>query len=724
IPEKAPLIAQHIEYNTIMCLSPEQQSLLEHPVSSKIFLHGPAGTGKTTAGVKWLKKLLNSGIPAHNIMVFVPQRSLAKPYQDSMRNDLFQAHSLINTTTLGGLARRMIDLFWPMISRDTGVASPNQPPHFLTLETAQYYMAHIVRPLMDDEGFLGNLTINRNRIYSQILDNLNKAALVGFSHQDIGDRLKAAWIGDIAQFNIYDDVQACANRFRIFCLEHNLLDFSLQVEIFLRLLWPSPLCRNHLTQSYRHLIVDNIEEDTPVSHDILSEWLPDFDSALVIFDEEAGYRYFLGADVQSAFSLKRKCHTVIKFTQNQVNAPGIIQIKSGIRHAIAQLEGNPQEEKPELNLLQSGLVIPQEINKYFPDMVKWVAEQIKILVDEDVPPGEIVILAPFMPDVLRFAISNQLGEFGIPHVSHRPSRALRDEPATQAMLTLVSAAFPAWKMLPKRINMAFALMQVIDGLDLVRAQLLTAYVYKENAEDFPLQPFDSAPIDVRDRVTYRVGARYDQLQIWLKAAQISDSNTLDFFLSRLFGEVLSQSGFGFHNDLNSGNTISNLIESIQKFRWVVGDQVPKEMYSIGKEYIQMVQDGVIAAQYVRTGDGDSTNAVFLSPAYTFLISNHPVDIQFWLDVGSPSWYQRLEQPLTHPYVLSRHWQQGNTWDAEKEVFAAQESLHRLAIGLLNRCRKKVYLGMSELDVRGYDNRGLLVRIFQHILQRAQQVQND
>ncbi len=725
IPEKAPLIAQHIEYNTIMCLTPEQQSLLENPHTSKIFLHGLAGTGKTTAGVKWLKKLLKSGIPAHQIMVFVPQRALSLPYQAFMRDDLFQVHSLINTMTLGSLARRTIDLFWPMISPDTGVSLPNQPPHFLTLETAQYYMAHIVRPLMDEEGFFDNLTINRNRIYSQILDNLNKSALVGFSHQEIGDRLKTAWIGDIAQINVYDDVQACANRFRVFCLEHNLLDFSLQVEIFLRLLWPSPLCRDHLTRSYRHLIVDNVEEDTPVTHDILSEWLPEFDSALIIFDNEAGYRYFLGADVQSAFSLSGQCDTVVEFTMNLVNAPGIIQIKSGVRHAIAQLEGKPQENKPDLHLLQSSLVIPQETNKYFPDMIRWVANQINILVKDGVSPGEIVVLAPFMPDVLRFGIANQLDEFGIPHFSHRPSRALRDEPATKAMLTLASTAFSAWKMLPKRINIAFALMQVIDGLDLVRAQLLTAYVYNENTEGFPLQPFDAAPIDIRDRITYRVGARYDLLQNWLKTSHISESNTLDFFLSRMFGEVLSQPGFGFHNDLNSANTIANLIESIQKFRWAVGDQIPNETFSIGKEYIQMVQDGVIAAQYVRTSEELSNDAVFLSPAYTFLISNHPVDVQFWLDVGSPSWYQRLEQPLTHPYVLSRHWKYGDVWDAEKELYAAQETLRRLSIGLLNRCRNKVYLGMSELDVRGYDNRGLLVRIFQHILQRAQQqVQND
>ena len=133
---------------------------------------------------------------------------------------------------------------------------------------------------------------------------------------------------------------------------------------------------------------------------------------------------------------------------------------------------------------------------------------------------------------------------------------------------------------------------------------------------------------------------------------------------------------------------------------------------------------MIAAQYIQSWDSDFSDAVLLSPAYTFLMSNRPVDIQFWLDIGSPSWYQRLDQPLTHPYVLSRGWEPGEQWDSEDELAASYQSLKRLSLGLLNRCRKKVYLGMSELDVRGYENRGLLIRIIQNILQHAKRGGHD
>ncbi len=706
-------------YNNHMPLSLEQKALQEQPLPSKIFLQGQAGTGKTTAGTLWLKKLLDSGIPAHEILIVIPQRTLAQPYLECLRDETVLAHSLVTTLTLGGLARRMVDLFWPLVSREIGVAKPNLPPQFLTLETAQYYMSYIVRPLIEKEGYFESLIINRNRIYSQILDNINKAAIVGFDYTEIGDRLKASWVGDIEQFHIYDDVQSCVNRFRNFCLENNLLDFSLQVEVFIKHLWSSPLCHNYLVRSYRHLIVDNLEEDTPVCHDILREWLPDFDSALLIFDQGAGYRFFLGADIASGYSLRKECDSIFQFEENLVNEPCITHLKSGLEHAILSLQGGSRKGiRIPYDAIKDSIQSPEENPKYFPVMVHWVANQVANLITAGTPPGEIVVLAPFMPDVLRFYLSNQFDELGIPHQSHRPSRSLRDEPTTQTLLTLATVAFQDWEMLPKRINLAFALMQVIEGLDLVRAQLLTAYVYDARSGEFPLKTFEVVPGEIRDRVTYQVGKRYDHLRDWLESNAPQNTNRLDFFLNHLFGEVLSQPGYGFHNNLDSGNTIANLIESIQKFRWAIGPQLPAEMFTIGREYVQMVQDGIIAAQYVHEWERQDSNSVLISPAYTFLINNQPVDYQFWLDIGSPSWYQRLNQPLTQPYVLSRNWVEGDLWDSEDELAHAHETLRRLTLGLLHRCRKKVFIGMSELDVRGFENRGLLIRLIQHVLQSA------
>ena len=133
----------------------------------------------------------------------------------------------------------------------------------------------------------------------------------------------------------------------------------------------------------------------------------------------------------------------------------------------------------------------------------------------------------------------------------------------------------------------------------------------------------------------------------------------------------------------------------------------------------MVEDGVLAAQYVSAWQEPDarTDAVLLAPAYTFLMMNRPVDYQFWLDIGSRGWYERLYQPLTHPYVLSRQWDGQLQWGDADEHAASQQRLYRLAAGLLRRCRKQVFLGLSELGEQGYEQRGPLLWAFNQVLRQ-------
>ncbi|MCJ7620539.1 MAG: hypothetical protein MUP64_10025, partial [Anaerolineae bacterium] len=194
-------------------MSREQLELMQRPVEIRVFLQGPAGSGKTTAGVRRMLHVLDSGVPGEAVLVVVPQRTLATPYYDALHSPDLAPGGQVTVLTVGGLARRMVDLFWPLVAEKAGFGHPERKPTFLTLETAQYYMARVVRPLLD-QGYFESLVIDRNRLYSQIIDDLNKAAVVGFPYTEIGERLKAAWGGDPAEKRIYDEAQECATRFR------------------------------------------------------------------------------------------------------------------------------------------------------------------------------------------------------------------------------------------------------------------------------------------------------------------------------------------------------------------------------------------------------------------------------------------------------------------------------------------------------------------------------
>ncbi|MHB8778840.1 MAG: DEAD/DEAH box helicase [Anaerolineales bacterium] len=688
-------------------LSPLQRQVIESPLDHKLFVCGAAGTGKTTAGVERMRYLLAQGVPADTILMLAPQRTLQEPYLDLLYSPERRAGGEVTSATIGGLAKRMCDLFWPIAAEAAGFNNPELPPIFLTLETAQYYMAYLVRPLLEEKGYFQSLTINRNRLYSQILDNLNKAAVVGFSYREISSRLDSAWFGDPAQRHIYTEAQECATRFREYCLNHNLLDFSLQLEIFTDILWPQEQVRSYLSHTYHHLIYDNVEEDTPRAHDMIGDWLANFSSALLIYDNDAGYRNFLGGDSVTGAALSAGCDEIVEFNGSFVSSEDLAQLSNSLVSAIRN------ENIPSIDTNHTLEFI---LSHFYPEMLDEIVRRVKFLIEENgIPPSEIVILAPYLSDALRFSISNRLGEAKIPWRTQRPSRSLRDEAASKTLLTLSALAHPHWNIRPTKFDVAHAFMLALNT-DLIRAQLLTEIVYR--TKDFQLSAFDAIKPETQERITYALGSRYTNLRNWLEEYHSSAPLPLDFFLRKLFGEVTSQPDYGFHLNLDAVRVAASLIESIKKFRNAMEPSyvsMDNPAFDLGREYLAMLEDGVIAAQYLESWRSEDKDAVLVAPAHTFLMMNRPATVQFWLDPGSNGWTQRLSQPLTQPYVLSRHWESGRTWTDADEVNAETESLARLAGGLLSRCRKKIFLAIADLSETGFEQRGTLLRAFQKVI---------
>lgn len=695
-----------------MRLLKNQQAVAKDNLDKTVFLEGVAGTGKTTAAIERVKQLLRKGVDADSILILVPQATLAAPYKDSLRRARVENGANVRSATLGSLAYQVIDLFWPIVAEEVGVAHPQERPHFLSLELVQYYMTRFIEPEITRRDYFNSIHASKNRLYTQIVDNLNKAALVGFPYRTIGERLKSAWTGDSAQAYVYDDAQACANLFRELCRQHNLLDFSFQMEIFAKNLWTLPQPRQYLTRQYRHLIVDNIEEESPTMHGILADWLDDCDSALLIYDAEGGYRRFLGADSISAYALKERCQVQITLDKARVMSPEIEAFQVEVARSLSR----PNTEKAEAD---PRAAIAYADNRYLPQMIDWTVDSIAALIhDEGVSPKQIVILSAFLPDALRFALQTRLTERGIPSRTHRPSRALHEEPSVRTLITLAKLAHPQWDNPPEKFDMAFALTASIAELDLVRARLLTDILFR----DGQLLPFENiTDAKVQARITFDLASRYERLRKWIDRYQQGEGLPLDAFFSKLFGEILSQPHFGFHQRYDAVNAAANLIDSAREFRQTVSRIEPN--LPTGFEYIRMVDAGVIANQYVREREAGERDAVLIAPAYTFLTHNVPVDYQFWLNIGSNGWGERLYQPLTQPYVLSRQWEEGRKWDDSDEFEANQAALYELAAGLIRRCRQRIYLGFSQYGEQGYEQRGALLVAVQSMLRRLAREDN-
>ncbi len=704
------------------------------------FLTGPAGTGKTTYAVQRLRQLLIDHVSANNILVMVPQQMLAQPYLDVLNDPTLPASAKVEVVTLSGLALQTLNLFWPLIGDRARFGRPTVPPIFLTIETAQYYLQQAIEPLLKQGYFDPNvvpITISLPRLMSQILDNLNKAALLGLPHTEVGQRLAASLPLEPSRRVAFEHTQACVDRFREFCLARNLLDYSLRIETFYQHLWPVPGIHEFLMGRYRHLIVDNIEEDTPFTHTVLQKWLPRTESALIVNDEDAGYHIFLGANWRTAHALAPLCHETIQMNDAHLPLADLFDLARRLGLVLGMKESSQENSEPNSDARRA---ITFQSEQFYPQMIDWVIQQIESLINEGTSPNEIVVLSPFVSDALRFSFLQRMEQRGLPARSHRPSCPLSEEPAAKTMLILARLAFPECGLLPEPFDVALALSQAIVGLDPVRASLLTQVVYRPHQAESGgvLSSFQQITGPIRERITYQAGEKFERLRTWLQQIRGEGEQTeplvLDHFFSRLFGELLSQPGFGFHDQVGAGEVVANLVDSARKFRQVAV-RVPLEispqqanalsfptMNDLNRDYLKMIEQGIFAAQYVRSWAMPSQEAVLIAPATTFLMSNRAVEYQFWLDAGSGGWWERIAQPLTHPYVLAADWEVGRPWTDTDEVTTQNDRLYRLLVGLVRRCHRHIFIINAEIGEQGYEQRGKLLMAFQQMLRQMQREQ--
>lgn len=689
-----------------------QQQLLDLPIPIHIALDGPFKSGKTTVAVARMMQISAHCNPFQRLLVLVPQLSLAEKYRQAVRDAQFPAGNPPTITTLAGLSRQFIQLYWPFIQGSAGFSSIGSRPTFLNMETAQYFMEQVCQPFLDKKYFL-EIRIDRARLFSQILDTMNKAALVGYALEETALRLKAAWTGENIREKHYEQSQECALAFRAFCLQNNVLDYSLQVELFRHFILQDVSLQKEFFVPYAFLIADNLEEDVPILHDLILSLNEHIPSMLFINDQHAGYRSFLGADATSAARLATICQQHFTFSEQFNMAEDVKAFNMSLIRCIQRKETHQFPTAAQAAYTLQNL-------PFYPDMVDAVCQTILQLVkDQHESPGQIAVLSPYLPDSLKFALTQKLSAMGIPFISTRPSRTLADESITRTMLVFAKAAHPNWNLSIQVEELRLAIMTIFPKCDILRAALLAENSLTDGNR---LLPFTDIPAFTRERISHQIGNQYNELIQWIEDYRHKQEPLpLDIFLSQLFGEKLAQPGFGLHEDADKAAVLNNLIRSMHDFRTTFTALAETQQVDVNQMYMQTLQNGLLPSRHPLWND--EMDAVLISPAFTFLMKNRSVKYQFWLDIGSMGWWERLDQPLTHPHVLNRNWQMEKRWTDTEEYQANQAALARLVKGLLERCENHIYLYAVGLNQAGINQSSPLLSAMQLFLKRMRGANN-
>jgi hypothetical protein len=730
----------------------------------KQYLTGHPGSGKSSRLADHLVTLLDAGIRPDRILLLAPQQAQAERFRNAQSRVKRRTRGEPFVSTIYSLAQQHVALFFPRIAPRAGFAHPKREAVFIDVELAQYFLDQIAAPHIAE---FEDLKLSRPRLISQILDSMNKASTANFPLEELAARLNAAWTGPEPRAHHYRRVQDIAIAFRKFCLQHNLIDFSLSMNVFGEHLLDADFYQEFIQARYRHILADNIEEMPAVAHLFIAQVMRLSDSAMLVEDDPGSYRLFLGADRTSARELRALCDTVIETTDARLSTDAVPSPAKFGAALMTAIQTNNRPRNLDAGVLKSVTLLQGE--RYWTQMVQQIVERIRELVQSGVKPKDIAVLAPIVEDVLRFELQERLRADGIDVRTVRPSRPLFDHPIARMMSVWARLANPQWNLPATTQELARALSMSIAGLDIVRAQLLADAAHKIDANTLPALD-DQA---LWERVGAEFQPLYERLQTWLAArsqsssdvmrdasnvirqassedsqSQISNPHSpLDLFWQQFFTDVLSQEGYGLVGDVDGAVIVDRLVRSARNFRQAFemagvtaqaeaiavavtpeGLQAPAQPShsDMGLAFINNLALGLLAAQYApermpviasEEGNADADaamNAVLLTPAYAYLTSDFRSRVQFWLDVNATRWHDRLYQPLTHPYVLSRNWQKGQAWTDEDELNANRDMLARVVGGLAFRCSDEIVLASSQMDVSGMEESGMLNRAIQRV----------
>ncbi len=685
---------------------PEFAEMVRGPLEGNYtcFLSGPLIAGQRRALVERLRFVLQAGVSGYSVLVLLPDRATARYFREEISQLELGPYGEVELQTYYGLAVRLIRLFWPLVAAEAGFAEPQTPPLFLNYESAQFALAKQVEPLFS-QGYFEGLSMRPQRAISQLLDDLNKAAVNGFPLGEIGARLSQAWAGEESRLRYYEQVQHCVELFRGHCLQRGLLDASLVFEVFNRHLVEKEEFWRYFSERYRHLLVDSTEEMVPVAHDLIRRLLPQCDSALLGGDRGAGFRLFLGVDPVGVEDVLACCKHNIVVREEDCANPHLAAFAGSVGEKLGQGESRAlagRAQRAVVDLIRT---------PYRAQMIEAVAQRITRLVADGVAPGDIAVVAPHADGVLRFLLAETFAAAEIPFAVIRRYEALREEPVVRVCLTLAVLAHRDWQRSLAPFDVAEALGIALAPLDSMRATLLAQHVYDEDRG--VLREASTLGGKLRERIGFAAVERYEALRLWIEQYGQAGPAAFDHFLRRLFGEVLASPQL----EPEGAAVYSKLIASASAFRQVA-PALELEPSEVGLHYCDMVFSGVVAAQYLIDSDVEMApeSIALVAPVYTYLLSGHMARYQFWLDIGSLAWWDPLHQPLTNHYVLTRRWNRDERWTDAVDFSLRNRNLHRLVRGLSLRCRDGIFLCTSEREGRGEVQDSPLLMAVQQVLQ--------
>ena len=644
---------------------------------------GPTGSGKTTIlEKKYKEKALKVGTDKN--IVFLKNASSVNAWRNNI--DLKYLGPLNIFTYFGFIQKELRDM-WIQIEKNLKGQRKKIEPTFMNVETSHFVMSKYVEKKRRNNDVFDYINATSSQIAVQLIDNLNYGAMNCLNFDEMQKRL-IKWAGnDEQKHKIFREAINIMKIFRDFCLKNRVIDYSLLVDLYNNKLLTSENYLNELKSKITYLFVDDLEKTVPAAQKLFGIFNESSKNSFMTFNPEAGINRFFGGNPVLAQNKFLNNGEVVKLKKSYTSSKESRELAQNFKKRVLENK----------NTLKSKYIKDEIDTELRGDMFIKTAQQVIKLIKNGVQPGEIAMIAPHIDKVMEFTLEHYFESRGYKIYNLKNSKRLVDIPFAQALITLTLLTNPGWNISTDYSSLHQTISLLLD-LDPVRSSLITEEIFKN---EYILPEIKS--LSLRERIGFNTAEKYDYLKNWIEEKKKQKLEVAHFF-QLVFGELLAPLSPSDEDIL----ACRQMIDSVKKFKNVVESFKDFNQKELGKDFIEMIYNGTIAAEVLYQSEHTSDQIILATP-YKFL-QNPQIDsvkYLFLLDISSNNWLQSIAKELSNPYIFSPQWKNEKNWDDELDQSLRKIQLVEFFQSIISKSKNGLYLNDSYLNSRGWEQEGKL-----------------
>ncbi|MGM0436964.1 MAG: UvrD-helicase domain-containing protein [Bacillota bacterium] len=644
---------------------------------------GPTGSGKTSIlEEKYRENALKVGTEEN--IVFLKSASSVNNWRNNI--DLKYLGPL-NIFTYFGFIQKEIRDKWIYIEKNLEGLRKKVEPTFMNVETAHFVMSKFVEKKRKNNEIFDYINATSSQIAVQLIDNLNYGAMNCLNFEEMEKRLLDWANKEEQKHKIFKESINIMKIFREFCIKNRVIDYSLLVDLYNKILLPNENYLNKLRNEFFYLYVDDLEKTVPAAQKLYEILNNNTKKTYMTFNPEAGINRFFGGNPVLAKKQFLNKGQIIEFSKSFTSSEESRELANGFKERVL---GNK-------NSLKTKYIKGEIDTELRGDMFIKTAKKVVELIKSGIKPGEIALIAPNIDKVMEFTLEHYFENKGYNVYNFKNSKRLVDIPFAQALITLTLLTNPDWNINIDYSSLHQTISLLLD-LDPVRSGLITEEIFK-NAYVLP----EINNLALRERVGFNSAEKYDHLRNWVEEKKNREIEVAHFF-QLVFGELLAPLSPSDEDIL----ACRQIIESVKKFKNVVESFKDFNQKELGKDFIEMIYNGTIAAEVLYQNEHTDDEIILATP-YKFL-QNPQIDSVkyiFLLDISSNNWLRSIAKELSNPYIFSPQWKNERNWDDELDQNLRKIQLVEFFQSIISKSQEGLYLNDSYLNSQGWEQEGKL-----------------